>query len=251
MFSYFLRKEITDRYLGSSSALLWVVVQPVASLFVYYLVFGFIFKARVPDLPQEMFISYLAVGLWPWMAFSESVLGSLMTILNRKDLLGKVKIDLRQVLLASVTAHFILHGIGFVAIILLLMGIDRLTPQWPLFLLILPYITLYLFAVALAFLFSALQVFYRDLKEIVAAFMPLWFFTTPIIYSWSLVPDTLQQYLIYNPLLPIINFIHAVTLDLNSPNYQSLITLSLSILGLMYLTHLFFQKLAPRFDDFV
>ena len=251
MFSYFLRKEITDRYLGSSSALLWVVVQPVASLFVYYLVFGFIFKARVPDLPQELFITYLAVGLWPWMAFSEAVLGSLMTILNRKDLLGKVKIDLRQVLLAGVTTHFILHGIGYIAILLLSMGIDRLTPQWSLFLLILPYLTLYLFAVALAFLFSALQVFYRDLKEIVTAFMPLWFFTTPIIYSWSLVPETGQKYLVYNPLLPIVNFIHAVSLDVYTPNYGSLFMVFLGVIGLMVLTHYFFQKLAPRFDDFV
>ncbi len=251
MFSYFLRKEITDRYLGSSSALLWVVVQPVASLFVYYLVFGFIFKARVPDLPQELFITYLAVGLWPWMAFSESVLASLMTILNRKDLLGKVKIDLRQVLLAGVTSHFILHGIGFIAILLLLMGIDRLTPQWSLFLLILPYLTLYLFAVTLAFLFSALQVFYRDLKEIVTAFMPLWFFTTPIIYSWSLVPEFGQKILVYNPLLPIINFIHAVTLDIHPPNYSALLGVFFGVLALMFLTHRFFQKLAPRFDDFV
>jgi len=251
MFSYFLRKEITDRYLGSSSALLWVVVQPVASLFVYYLVFGYIFKARVPDLPQELFITYLAVGLWPWMAFSEAVLGSLMTILNRKDLLGKVKIDLRQVLLAGVTTHFILHGIGFIAILLLLMGIDRLTPQWSLLLLILPYVTLYLFAVALAFLFSALQVFYRDLKQIVTAFMPLWFFTTPIIYSWVKVPEAGKAVLMYNPLLPIINFIHAVSLGVYTPNYRSLLMVLLIILGLMLLTHYFFQKLAPRFDDFV
>lgn len=251
MFSYFLRKEITDRYLGSSSALLWVVVQPVASLFVYYLVFGFIFKARVPDLPQELFITYLAVGLWPWMAFSEAVIGSLMTILNRKDLLGKVKIDLRQILLAGVTTHFILHGIGFIAILLMLMGIDRLTPSWSLFLLILPYLTLYLFAVALAFLFSALQVFYRDLKEIVTAFMPLWFFTTPIIYSWARVPEAGKVFLSYNPLLPIINFIHDVTFGLNPPNVQSLVMVMFGIILLLLLTHAFFQKLAPRFDDFV
>ena len=251
MFSYFLRKEITDRYLGSSSALLWVVVQPVASLFVYYLVFGFIFKARVPDLPQELFITYLAVGLWPWMAFSEAVIDSLMTILNRKDLLGKVKIDLRQVLLAGVTTHFILHGIGFIAILLMLMGIDRLTPQWSLFLLILPYVTLYLFAVALAFLFSALQVFYRDLKQIVTAFMPLWFFTTPIIYSWNLVPEFGQKILVYNPLLPIIDFIHNVTFGLETPNYQTLLSVFVGLLILLLLTHAFFQKLAPRFDDFV
>lgn len=251
MFSYFLRKEITDRYLGSSSALLWVVVQPVASLFVYYLVFGFIFKARVPDLPQDMFITYLAVGLWPWMAFSESVLGSLMTILNRKDLLGKVKIDLRQVLLAGVTGHFILHGIGFIAILLMLMVMGRLTPQWSLLLLILPYISLFLFAVALAFLYSALQVFYRDLKQIVTAFMPLWFFTTPIIYSWSKVPDAGQAILVYNPLLPIIHFIHAVSLGVNSPDYIALLMVTAGIVVFMFLSHLFFQKLAPRFDDFV
>lgn len=251
MFSYFLRKEITDRYLGSSSALLWVVAQPVATLFVYYLVFGFIFKARVGDLPEELFITYLAVGLWPWMAFSEAVLGSLTTIINRKDLLGKVKIDLRQVLLAGVTSHFILHGIGYMTIIILLMVFDRLVPQWSLLWLILPYIILYLFAVALAFLFSAAQVFYRDLKQIVTAFMPLWFFTTPIIYAWVLVPEAGQKVLAYNPLLPIINFIHTVTFNLSTPDFKSLLVVTTGIVIFTFITHAFFQKLAPRFDDFV
>ncbi|MCX7544073.1 ABC transporter permease [Marinicella gelatinilytica] len=246
-----MRKEITDRYLGSSSALLWVVVQPVATLFVYYLVFGFIFKARVGELPEELFITYLAVGLWPWMAFSEAVLGSLMTVLNRKDLLGKVKFDLRQVLLAGISSHFILHGIGYLTIIVLLMVFERLTPHWSLFLLILPYAILYLFAIALAFLFSSLQVFYRDLKQIVTAFMPLWFFTTPIIYAWSLVPEAGQKILAYNPLLPIINFIHSVTFNFSTPNLHSLMTVAAGIFVFLLITHAFFQKLAPRFDDFV
>lgn len=251
MFSYFLRKEITDRYLGSSSALLWVVLQPLALLGVYYFVFGYIFDPRVEGLPDNGFITYLAVGLWPWMAFSEAVLASVNTISNRKDLLGKVKIDLRQVVLAGVTSHFILHGIGFIAVLILLQSIGRLSADIHLLFLLLPFLILYLFAVALAFLFSALQVFFRDLKEIVMAFMPLWFFTTPIIYSWSYVPEAGQKFLAYNPLLPIINFIHDVVFKLNPPNYVSLLTVTLGLFILLFLSHAFFQKLAPRFDDFV
>ncbi len=109
---------------------------------VYYFVFGYIFDPRVEGLPDNGFITYLAVGLWPWMTFSEAVLASVNTISNRKDLLGKVRIDLRQVVLAGVTSHFILHGIGFIAVLILLQVLGRLTTDIHLLFLLLPFLIL-------------------------------------------------------------------------------------------------------------
>jgi lipopolysaccharide transport system permease protein len=250
MFTFFLKKEITDRYLGNSSALVWIVVHPVITLLIYHFVFGIIFKARVAALPDGAFITYLAIGLWPWMAFSESVLNSITAVVNRKDLLGKVKLDLRHVVLAGTTANFILHGIGFLAIIVILALMGKLTMGWHLLLLMIPLCVMYLLAVALSLLFAAFYVFYRDLKQIVSALLPLMFFCTPIIYAWELMPEQAQMILQYNPLFPIITFIHNLVFGLNALNWMSLLVVLSGSLLLLYLSNRFFQKLAPRFDDF-
>lgn len=250
MFKFFLRKEITDRYLGNSSALLWIVIHPIITLLIYNFVFGTLFKSRVPDLPANAFITYLAVGLWPWMAFSESVLNSITSVVSRKDLLGKVKVDLRHVVLAGTTANFILHGIGFLAILILLMLFGRLTPSIDLLLLFIPLLVLYIMAVALSFLFAAFYVFYRDLKQIISALLPLLFFCTPIIYAWSNIPDSAKVYFMFNPVLSIFIFIHDIVFNLNPLNWLHISYVLVGSLILLFLSERFFQKLAPRFDDF-
>lgn len=250
MFLYFLKKEIKDRYLGNSSALIWIIIHPLITLLIYNFVFGTIFKARITGLPDGAFITYLAIGLWPWMAFSESILNAITAVVNRKDLLGKVKLDLRHVVLAGTTANFILHGIGFLAILVLLLLMGRLEPTLALLLLVVPFALLFMMAVALSLLFSAFYVFYRDLKQIVSAFLPLLFFCTPIIYSWDLIPEYAKQYLMINPLLPIINFIHDLVFGLNPLTWSGLGLVFAFTVVLLLLSHRFFQKLAPRFDDF-
>ncbi|MGJ8662910.1 MAG: ABC transporter permease [Marinicella sp.] len=250
MFKFFLKKEITDRYLGNSSALLWIVIHPLITLLIYNFVFGTLFGSRIPDLPDNAFITYLAVGLWPWMAFSESILNSITSVYSRKDLLGKVKIDLRHIVLAGTTANFILHGIGFIAILVILMLFGRLEPSLDLLLLIVPLLALYILAVALSFIFAAFYVFYRDLKQIISAILPLLFFCTPIIYSWTIIPDYAKKYFMLNPLLPIFNFIHDTVFQLHPLQWSSMGYIFLGSIILFYLSHKFFQKLAPRFDDF-
>jgi len=250
MFKFFLRKEITDRYLGSSSALLWIIVHPLILLLIYNFVFGTLFKSRIPDLPDNAFITYLAVGLWPWMAFSESVLNSITSVVSRKDLLGKVKIDLRHIVVAGTTANFVLHGIGFLVILLLLMIFGRLTPSLDLFFLIVPLLLLFILAVALSLIFAAFYVFYRDLKQIVAALLPLLFFCTPIIYSWSYIPENAKPYFMLNPILPIFNFIHNTVFNLNPLNWVGIFYILVGSLLVLFVGERFFQKLAPRFDDF-
>jgi len=250
MFKFFLRKEITDRYLGNSSALLWIVIHPLISLLIYSFVFGVIFKSRVPNLPDNAFVTYLALGLWPWMAFSESILNAITAVTSRKDLLGKVKIDLRHVVVSGVTANFILHGIGFIAILILLMVLGRLVPSFELFLLVIPLLLLYVLAVGMSLFVSAFYVFYRDLKQIVTALLPLLFFCTPIIYSWSIVPDSAKVYFKLNPLLPVINFIHDAVFKLNALNWVAMAYVFMFSLLILFLSNAFFNKLAPRFDDF-
>lgn len=251
MFYYFLKREISDRFIGNSSAFFWLLFQPLATLAVYYFVFGMIFKARVPELPEHMFVAYLAAGLWPWMAFSESVMSASLMVINKKELVGKVKIDLKIILLAHVTAIYLLQMIGFVAVVVVLVMSGIINLHLNLLLLILPMFVLFGLAVSLSFMLSSLQVFNRDTQNIISALFPLWFFLTPIIYSISRLPDSMAQWMTYNPLFVVVDFCQKIMVNQGELKWSPLWVWLLVIAMFLYLSIKFFNKTAPVFDDYL
>lgn len=251
MFRYFLKREIQNKYLGSSSALFWMFFQPILILMTYNFVFSYIFKARVPEVAEGNFIAYLAVGLWPWMAFSESILRSITAVTERKDLLDKVKFDHKVLIYSSVSSLFILHLIGYFFVLITLIFLEKLTPNWSYFLLLIPLVSLYLLALSIAFLLSALHVFWKDIQPIMHTLMLLLFFTTPIIYSISVIPEKYHKLININPLIDIFNLIHGATIKNIIIDWSGTIIWLLILPILFVCCRAFFNKLSPAFDDYV
>ena len=251
MIAFFLKREVSDRFIGNSSAFFWLFFQPLATLAVYYFVFGMIFKARVPELPEEMFVAFLSAGLWPWMAFSESVMRAAQLVLNKKDLIGKVKLDIKILLFADVTASFLLQIIGFAAVVIVLAISGTIDFHWELMLLILPMLLLFGMALSMSLFLSALQVFNRDVKNIISAIFPLWFFMTPIIYSASRLPEAIKLCLPYNPLFVVVDFSQKIVVNQGELPWQGMLVWTVVVMVLFKLSVLFFNKTAPVFDDYL
>jgi len=67
---HLIRRDVRNRYLGSFSGGLWALLQPLIQLAVYGFVFVYVFNARVPGANAPGYVPFLALGLWPWTAFS-------------------------------------------------------------------------------------------------------------------------------------------------------------------------------------
>ncbi len=251
MFKYFLKREIKENYLGNLTGFSWVIIQPVLTLIIYTVVFEKIFKARIPEAENVGFIVYLALAFWPWIAFSESILKSITTITSKKDLIGKVRIDLRQVVFATVTSVFIINLIGYALVLIILMIVGKSFNYMYVPLLILPILQLYIFSLSLALILSSLQVFVRDTLHLMSTLITLWFFSTPIIYSESIMPESIRSYMQYNPLYYPVKFIHdAMLTDKNLP-WIEMLYLSIGFIVLLYVANKMFKKLSPHFEDFL
>lgn len=245
-----LRAVRTD-YLNNLTGFAWLILQPLMLLAVYAFVFTTVFKARIPGLPADAFVPFLAVAFWPWIAFSESVLRASNVVTANADLIGKVAFDKELLPLSSVTATFLMHMVGYLAVlvVLQLLGTDI---HWLGLLFSLPLlILLYLFAVALGLLFSALHVFIRDLGQMLPPIMTLWFFTSPILYSASLLPEGLAGLMNWNPITWFANRLRDFLLDGNhSVSWNDLIV-PLIVLVLTYLALRFFRRMSGHFEDFL
>lgn len=200
VFRQLVSRAIRTDYLENVTGFAWLILQPLVLLAVYAFVFTTIFKARIPEAGAGGFVPYLAVAFWPWTAFSEAILRSSNVISANAALIGKVAFPSELLPLSSVTATFMMNMAGYLAVLLVLQLMGT-SVQWIGVLAAFPVLVLlYLLASGIALFASALQVFIRDVSQILPPLMTFWFFTTPILYSASILPDRLAAIMRYNPM---------------------------------------------------
>ncbi len=251
--AHFVRRELRNRYLGSVSGGLWALIQPLAQLAIYGFVWAYVFRMRAPggDASPTAIVPFLALGVWPWNAFNEAMTRSTTAIQDNAGLIGKVALPRWILVFATAAASFLLHGLGFCAILLLLkllgMQIDLL---WlPVALLV--FAQLFVLALGFAFLFSAVQVFVRDLSQVLAQVMPLWMFLSPVLYSRDYLPVSYRGWFDLNPFSFYPEFLRATLLGLGGPGASGAALALLVSVVILVVGFWVFRRLDPRFEDFL
>jgi ABC-2 type transport system permease protein len=195
-----VRTDFKLRYHGSALGYLWSVLRPLFLFLVLYLVFAKFLKfgSGIPHFPQ-----YLLLGIILWNYFAEVTANSVGAIVGRGDLLRKIDFPKYVIILAGSFSAFI-NLLLNLAVLSVFMAVGRVHVGWDA-LLIVPLIAeLFIFALALSFLLSALFVRFRDVAYIWEVFMQAAFYATPILYPVSQVPQAIAQLQILNPMAQII-----------------------------------------------
>ncbi len=153
--------------------------------------------AHPPEL--EPFSLFLFCGILPWTWFSSSLLESANVLIAGGNLIKKVLFPaevLPIVVVLSGLVHFCL-GLPILALFMIYYRV----PVWPGDLLWFPLIVCVqlVLTVGLALLVSALTVHFRDVRDLLANLLTLWFFATPIIYPLAQAPERVRRLLNLNP----------------------------------------------------
>ncbi|MDX2167835.1 MAG: ABC transporter permease [Deltaproteobacteria bacterium] len=199
-----VRREFSARYLQSVLGSAWALLTPLALIAIYTLVFANVMGARLPGTTDRFAYSiYLCAGLLPWTYFSEVLLRALSVFLDNAALLKKVSFPrsvLPVALLCSATLNF---AIIFGILLLVLAGLGRF-PGWAV-LALLPLLALQqAFALGLGVLLGVLNVFFRDVGQLVGVLLQFWFWLTPIVYSPAVLPERARDWLAWNPLTALV-----------------------------------------------
>jgi len=251
VFRQMIARAVRSEYLDNLTGFAWLIVQPLLLLSVYAFVFTTVFKARIPDAGVIGFVPFLAVAFWPWTAFSEAVLRSSASITANAALIGKVAFPTELLPLSAVVATFLMQMAGYLAVLVVLQLLG--TPiHWLGLLLALPLLALLMvFASALALLFSALQVFVRDVAQILPPLMTFWFFTTPILYSAKLLPPGLASVMAFNPMSWYVDRLRDLLLFGDFALHATDLVVPLLTVLLFWLALRFFRRFSPHFEDFL
>ncbi|MFT3790115.1 MAG: ABC transporter permease [Rudaea sp.] len=247
--AHFVRRELRNRYLGSISGGLWALLQPLMQLVIYGFVWTYVFKmARPEDVP---IVPFLALGVWPWNAFSEAVMRSATAIQDNAGLIGKVAFPHGVLVFAASSASFLLHGVGFVVVVVAveLLGVPLRLAHLPFALL--AFALLFVLALGFGYLFAAVQVFVRDLSQVLGQLLPLMMFTAPVLYSRDFLPERFRHWLDWNPFTFYPEYLRAELLGTGTVGAAAQLAALALAVAVCVLGYSVFHRLDPRFEDFL
>lgn len=251
LFGNFLHREISGRYVGTISGPLWVLLHPLALLAIYGFVFAVVFRVNIPELKGRDFIEFVALGLWPWLAFQEGIQRATLSVQAAAGLIKKVAFPHELLVYAAIASTYFIHLAGFalVLVVMKLLGKDlhfSALPAAAAFLLFQA-----LFASGLAMLFAALQVFARDVEQILTPLMMIWFYATPVLYPASLVPPQMQSIMALNPMSAYIGGVRdALLYGASGLSLYNAIMAAVGV-AVFFAGRAIFRRLSPHFEDFL
>lgn len=172
----FVKKSLDARYKGSFLGFLWTFVNHLAHLVVFTIVFQYIFNVATPNYSMFLFVC-----LVPWTEFTSAISGSLVSITGNANLVKKIYFP-RQLLPLSVSLTYMVDFTYCIPIIFLAMLISKM--HFTIALIFLPIIMLLqcIFQTGICYIVAALNVKYRDIKQIVGIITMAWIYANPIFY---------------------------------------------------------------------
>jgi ABC-type polysaccharide/polyol phosphate export permease len=247
----FTRREITNRYAGSVSGFAWTIIQPLAQLGIFAFVFTQVFRAAVP--PEYTGVSYtafVAVALWPWIMFSESIQRGMVAISANAGLIRKVALPNALFVYSCVLACYAVHLAGFIGVLLVLAALGenvRLAGVPVAVMLLVPYLLL---ATGIALVLAALQTLLKDVEHGTGLVLMIVFYATPILYPLSFVPEAWRGALKSNPLAYLSERLREVLLA-NSGLVATDLAVALACVGVFLAGLWIFNRVSPHFEDFL
>lgn len=243
MLKNLVKKDLKTRYKGSVLGFFWTFINPLLQLIIYTVIFSTIMRFNI-----DKFYMFLFVGLIPWIFFQNSLVVGAGTIINNKNLVKKIYFPRAVLPLSVVTSGLINLLFSFIIVLagLIVSGIGI-----TIFLIYLPLIIIieYLLALGLAFIVSALNVYFRDLEHILNSLIMGWFYFTPVIYPLEMIPDKYMKYFFLNPMTPVITVFKDILYYGKAPDLMMLVFSSLVALVTVIIGFYVFQMLQKNFAE--
>jgi lipopolysaccharide transport system permease protein len=217
-----VRREFRLRYAGSVLGALWQVLSPLAMIAVYTVIFSELMRARLPGIDDRFaYAIFVCCGLLPWTMFTEVLTRSQMMFIDNANLLKKASFP-RSCVPAIVVASALTNFAVVYAVFLALIAASGHWPGWPVLALPVPILLLCLLGLAIGVFLGIAHVFFRDVGQVLAIALQVWFWLTPIVYPVQALPAEYQRWIGANPVTPIVAALQDVLVWQRWPDWTSL-----------------------------
>ena len=187
-------REVRGKYKRTALGQLWSLLNPLATMVIFTVVFGVLLRVEVPPgSPSgiDVFALWLMCGLIPWTFMSNAVTGGMSALVANANLVTKVYFRREVLVAANVFSSDVTFGIELLVLSAALLAFGAMVLPW-LPLVIVFALVLTAFGLGLALMLAVANVYFRDTQHFLSIFMQFWFYATPIVYPATLVPDSTE-----------------------------------------------------------
>ncbi len=197
------RREFMSRYAGTTAGVVWVIVQPAATVLIFWFVFAVGLRGATGPAGAQ-FLPWFVCGLVPWLMFSEVLTMSTNGVRGNLQLIKKTPFPSEILPIVYISAAAAGHAV-MLLLALLIAWVYGVAPGPGLLALPLYFCALCFLLLGLCWLGSALNVFHRDIGQSIGIIINLWFWLTPIVWDRSLLPGRWAEALSLNPMVFIVD----------------------------------------------
>lgn len=244
-----IKTELQIKFIRSRLGGLWMILNPLAQVLIFAFVLSAVLSAKLPGIDNKYgYAIYLMAGTLGWSLFSEILNRCLTLFIDNSNILKKLAfptIALPVILTGSAVVNNLLLFVAILVIFGLLGHAPGIALLW---LPILMAITIAL-AVGLGLGLGVLNVFMRDIGQIVPVVMQFLYWFTPIVYMVNIIPEQYRSWLVLNPLIPIVTGYQDVLLYNRAPNWVGLGGVAIVAVVLLTFSLLIFRKANPEMVD--
>lgn len=242
-----IKREIKARYKQSILGYAWVILVPLINLVVLSIVFSYLIKVPTGGIPYPIFLFTVLV---PWNFTSNAIISATGSLSSNASLITKISLPREIFPMSAVLAKGV-DLLFSIVILAMFFGYFRVGVNM-LALWVIPIFTVHLLLVfGISFFLSAINVFFRDVENILSVVITMWMYLTPVLYPKELIPDKLVPIFNINPMMAIVNSYRNVLLYKTPPPLESFAYASIISILTFLLGYAFFKNRSRYFADVV
>ena len=241
--------ELRLRFDRSVLGGLWGVLNPLAQVAIFALVLSNVLQAKIGNVDnQYSFALYLCAGLACWNLFNDIVSRSLNLFIANGNLIKKAAFP-KIVLLANLVGACVVDNLLLLTAVLALFLITGFTLTASLIFLPLLLMLTIALATGIGLILGVLNTFIRDIGQVTPIWLQVLFWFTPIVYPASIVPEQLQNLMVFNPVYPLVTSYQQILVFQTWPDTGSLLNCLVISAGLLLLGGFIYSRAAEDMAD--
>lgn len=244
-----IRNELRLRFIRSKLGGLWMIIHPLAQVLIFATILSEVLSAKLPGIDNKYaYALYLMAGTLGWALFADGITRSLTLFIDNGNLMKKMAFP--RICLPLISSGVVLVNslLLLVAIFAVFAVLGHFPQEQVLWLPVLMLLTL-CFAMALGVLLGVLNVFMRDIGQVVPVILQAWFWLTPIVYNINILPERVHKLFQLNPLYPLITGYQNVLLYNRPPVWGDLVWLVVGTVVLVVVALAVFRRASPEMVD--
>jgi lipopolysaccharide transport system permease protein len=201
LLGFFAWRDVAVRYKQSLLGVLWALLTPLITVVIFTVVFGRIAGIGSNEIPYPVFCY---AGLLPWLFFAQSVQRATVSMVTERNLLTKVYFPRLIVPIAATLAPLVDLLIASSLLAVMMVWYGLVPTARALYLVPLCLAWAWILAISVGSLLSALNVYFRDVGQMIPFLIQLWMYASPVVYPTTVIPEQLRWVHALNPMVGVI-----------------------------------------------